>query len=258
MSTALRLERDGPLAALVIDRPQAKNAFNQEMWEQLPSLLAEALAEPQIRVIVLRAGAPGAFSAGADIVELVSSSGDPRWLERTREAIRRSQRELTRAAKPTIALIEGACVGGGCGLAMACDLRIATPAAMLGIPAAKLGLIYSLHDTKLLVDLIGPARAKRLLFTGQLIGAMEAERIGLVDSVSENAAAEAIQLARTIAAVSPDSVRAIKAIVRRILDGQADDDETTRRQFDAAFESHEFRDGIAAFLEKRAPGNRAD
>jgi enoyl-CoA hydratase/carnithine racemase len=254
MSAALRLEREGAIAALVIDRPQMKNAFNQEMWERLPTLLAEAVADPQIRVIMLRSAAPGAFSSGADIAELAGGAADPAWVERNRQAIRHAQRELARAAKPTLALIEGACVGGGCGLAMACDLRIATPGAKLGIPAAKLGLIYSLHDTKLLVDLIGPSRAKRLLFTGELIGAAEAERIGLVDRVAEDAAREALLLAQAIAAVSPDSVRGIKAIIRRILDGQADDDESTRRQFDAAFESKDFRDGIAAFLEKQTSG----
>lgn len=254
MSTALRLERDGAIAALVIDRPQMRNAFNQEMWERLPVLLAQAVADPQIRVIMLRSAAAGAFSSGADIAELASGAADPAWIERNRQAIRHAQRELTRAAKPTLALIEGACVGGGCGLAIACDLRIATPGAKLGIPAAKLGLIYSLHDTKLLVDLIGPSQAKRLLFTGQLVGAAEAERMGLVDWVAENAAEEAIRLAQAMAAVSPDSVRGIKAIIRRILDGQTDDDESTRRQFAAAFESTDFRDGIAAFLKKQTSG----
>jgi enoyl-CoA hydratase/carnithine racemase len=258
MSSALRLQLDGPVAALVIDRPDKKNAFDQQMWEELPALLARADAEPQVRVIVLRSAAPGAFCAGADIAELARRAGDRQWIEKNREAIRRSQRELTRASKPTLALIEGTCVGGGCGLAIACDLRIAAPAARIGIPAAKLGLIYSLHDTKLLVDLVGPSQAKRLLFTGELIGAAEAARIGLVDWVSESAAAEADRLARSIADVSAGSVSAIKAIIRRILDGQSDDDEQTRRQFDAAFESQEFRDGIAAFLRRRTPADRSD
>lgn len=253
MSDSLKLEYHGALARLVIDRAARKNAFTQQMWEALPELLGQAMAHTAVRVLILQSAAPGTFSAGADITELATSAGDPAWGARNRAAIRRAQTELARAPKPTIALIEGSCVGGGCGLAMACDIRIASPAARFGIPAAKLGLIYSLHDTRLLVELVGAGQAKRLLFSGQIIDAPEAARIGLVDIVASDAAAAATALANDIAAVSPRSAATMKSIIRRIQDGQSDDDEQTLEAFAAAFASTDFEEAMRAFLARRPP-----
>ncbi len=249
----LRLERDGAVAALVIDRASRRNAMNQAMWEALPGLVAVAAADPGVRVITLRSAAPGIFSAGADIAEFAGAATDAGWRRSNQAAIRAAQHALARADKPVIALIEGDCVGGGCGLAIACDLRVATPGARLGITPARLGLVYSLEDTKLLVDLVGPAQAKRILFTGDLIDAAEAQRIGLVDVVAENAAGAAEALAASIAAASPHSVRHAKRIVRRILDGQSQDDAETLALFADAFDGADHREGVAAFLAKRRP-----
>jgi enoyl-CoA hydratase/carnithine racemase len=245
----LRLERHGPIAHLILDRAAKRNAITQTMWERFPVLIGEAMADPAIRVLVLRAAEPGAFSAGADIAEFASGARDPHWRARNQAAIAAAQLALTRAAKPTIALVEGDCVGGGCGLAIACDLRVATAAARFGITPAKLGLVYSLHDTKLLVDLVGPAQAKRILFTAELIDATEAHRIGLVDLLD----ADALALAERIAANSAHTAREAKAMVRRILDGQAEDDGETRALFADAFDGPDFAEGVAAFLEKRRP-----
>lgn len=253
MTAPLRLEREGSVARLLIDRVEKKNAFTQAMWEAFPDLLAEAMSDPGVRVLVLQSAAHGTFSAGADIAEFSTGARDPEWRARNQAAIRRAQHLLARAEKPTIAMIEGVCVGGGCGLAIACDLRVAAPAARLGITPARLGLVYSLHDTKLLVDLVGPAQAKRILFTGNLIGGEEAARIGLVDIVSENAPDEVKALTGAIAEASPFSIISTKRIVRRILDGQADDDADTLAQFDAAFDGEDFAEGVGAFLEKRKP-----
>lgn len=251
MSAPIRLERDGAVARLLIDRADKKNAFNQAMWETLPDLLADAMADPSVRLLVLQSAAHGTFSAGADIAEFSTGARDPEWRAKNQAAIRRAQHELARAEKPTIALIEGVCVGGGCGLAIACDLRVATPTAKLGITPARLGLVYSLHDTKLLVDIVGPSQAKRILFTGNLVGGEEAARIGLVDIVADNAAGEANALAAAIAEASPHSVIATKKIIRRILDGQPEDDADTLGQFNAAFDGEDFDEGVSAFLAKR-------
>lgn len=243
----LHLECRASIAHLTIDRAPKRNAITQAMWETFPRLIAEAMADPHTRVLLLRAAEPGPFSAGADIAEFAQGSRDPDWRARNQAAIAETQTALARAEKPTIALIEGDCVGGGCGLAMACDLRVATSAARFGITPAKLGLVYSLHDTKLLVDLVGPAQAKRILFTAELIDASEAHRIGLVDLLD----ADAHALAATIANNSTHTVREAKAMVRRILDGQADDDAGTRALFAQAFTLPDFEEGVAAFLEKR-------
>lgn len=245
----LRLETRGAVAHLVIDRAAKRNAFTQAMWEALPGLIDEAMADDTVRVLVLRAAEPGAFSAGADIVEFGTGARDPDWRARNQAAIARAQTTLSRASKPTIAHVTGDCVGGGCGLAIACDLRVATANARFGITPAKLGLVYSLHDTKLLVDLVGPAQAKRILFTAQLIDADEALRIGLIDMIGE----EADTLAGTIAANSPHTARQAKAMVRRILDGQAHDDADTFALFADAFTRPDFDEGVNAFLEKRRP-----
>jgi enoyl-CoA hydratase/carnithine racemase len=242
----LALAFDGPLARLRIDRAAKRNAFTQAMWEELPGLLAQA---ENARVLILESATPGIFCAGADIGELLDKSGDPDWRGANQAAINRAQHDLTRAPVPTVAFVDGDCVGGGCGLALACDLRVATPRARFGITPAKLGLVYPLHDTKLLVDLVGPSQAKRLLFTGELIGAEEALRIGLIDQIADTPDA----LVDAIAAASPHSARQAKAMIRRILDGQTEDDEATRAIFADAFSGPDFQEGVRAFVERRRP-----
>jgi enoyl-CoA hydratase/carnithine racemase len=248
----LRLENHGPIAHLIIDRAAKRNAFNQAMWDALPGLVAQAMADPSVRVLVLQSAEPGIFCAGADISELSTNATNPDWLLANQTAINRAQFELTRAAKPTIALTDGDCVGGGCGLALACDLRVASARSRFGITPAKLGLVYPLHDTKLLVDLVGPANAKRILFTGTLIDAAEARRIGLVDIIADNAD----DLIGSVTSVSGHSQRESKAMIRRVLDGQAADDDTTRAIFADAFTGPDFKEGVDAFLSKRKPDFR--
>ncbi len=245
----LRLQTTGAVAQLMIDRAAKRNAITQAMWQQFPPLIAQAMADDAVRVLIVRAAEPGAFSAGADIAEFGVGATDPAWRAANQAAIARAQIELTLAPKPVIAFVEGDCVGGGCGLAMACDIRIATPAARFGITPAKLGLVYSLHDTKLLVDAVGPSQAKRILFTAGLIDADEALRIGLIDMVGD----DPTPLAETIAANSQHTAREAKAMVRRILNGQAHDDAETSALFADAFTLPDFQEGVSAFLAKRKP-----
>lgn len=247
---SLRLTREGAVARLLIDRADKRNAFDMQMWEALPALVAEAVADPAAKVLEVRAAQPGpAFCAGADIRELLANKDDADWRAANQQAINRAQYELARADIPTIAFVEGDCVGGGCGIAMACDIRVATPAARFGITPAKLGLVYSLHDVKLLVDLVGPGQAKRMLYTGELLGAEEAQRIGLVEILADSPEA----LTTQITAASGSSARAIKGFVRRVLDGQVADDAATLATFAAAFTGADFAEGTAAFVEKRKP-----
>jgi enoyl-CoA hydratase/carnithine racemase len=248
---SLRLEKQGAIARLLIDRAEKRNAFTQAMWEAFPALLDDAMADDAIKVLILQSAAPGVFSAGADIAEFGAGALDPDWRAKNQAAIARAQIELARAAKPVIAAVDGVCVGGGCGLAIACDMRVASASSRFGITPAKLGLVYSLHDTKLLVDLVGPAQAKRILFTAQLLDAAEAARIGLIEILADDPVAEATALAATIAEASSHSVRETKKIVRRILDGQADDDAETSALFAGAFTGADFKEGVSAFLEKR-------
>jgi enoyl-CoA hydratase/carnithine racemase len=245
----LRLEHDGAVARLLIDRPEKRNAFNQDMWTLFPKLLHQAQLDRAIRVLIVQSSTPGMFCAGADIGELLANKANASWRGANQDAINRTQHELARFPKPSIAFVDGDCVGGGCGIALACDIRIATERSRLGITPSKLGLVYPLHDTKLLVDLVGPGQAKKLLYTGDLLPAEEALRIGLIDELAD----DATDVALRIAGNSAHSCREIKGFVRRILDGQTDDDAGTKQVFADAFTKPDFSEGTSAFLDKRKP-----
>ena len=245
----LRLERDGPIGRILIDRPEKRNAFNQAMWDQFPVLLGTALIDKAVRVVIVQSASQGMFCAGADIAEMMAHKDDAAWRSANQAAINRTQHELARFAKPTIAFIDGDCVGGGCGIALACDIRVATVQSRIGITPAKLGLVYPLHDTKLLVELVGPGQAKRILYSGQLFSAHEACDMGLVELIDDSAT----PLAKQIAANSAYSVYETKRFVRRVLDGQTDDDAETKRIFADAFDKPDFAEGSHAFVQKRKP-----
>jgi enoyl-CoA hydratase/carnithine racemase len=245
----LRLEKDGPVTRLLIDRADKRNAFTIDMWQRLPELLAQAAADADCRVLVVRSAQGGAFCAGADIAELLAKKDDAVWAAENQKAINRAQYELTRFRLPTVAMVEGDCVGGGCGIALACDIRVAGPQARFGITPAKLGLVYPLHDVKLLVDLVGPGQARRMLYTGMLLGAEEAKAVGLVEELADSEHALVAQLLAT----SPFSTQAIKGFVRHVLDGQVADDAESLRIFASAFAGADFREGTSAFVEKRKP-----
>ncbi len=247
----VRLEIQGPVATLLIDRADKRNAFNMTMWEAMPGLMQEACEAERTRLLVIRSAKPGgAFCAGADISELLANKDDPDWRARNQAAINRVQFELARLPLPTMAFVEGDCIGGGCGIALACDLRVASGAkARFGITPAKLGLVYPLHDVKLLTDLVGPSQAKRILYTGSLLSAEQALAIGLIEEISDDPQA----LIEEILAASPHSIRETKRFVRRVLDGQTEDDEETLRIFGEAFTGPDFVEGTTAFVEKRKP-----
>jgi enoyl-CoA hydratase/carnithine racemase len=246
---SLRLTQDGAVARLQIDRPDKRNAFTQAMWVELPKLLQQAMAMPGIRLLLLESAQPGMFCAGADIAELLANRDDSAWRAANQAAINETQARLARFPLPTVAFIDGDCVGGGCGLAIACDIRVATPRARMGITPAKLGLVYPLHDVKLLVDLVGPGQARRMLFSGELLGAEEALRVGLVEAVADTPDA----VIAPIIANSTHSTRIIKGFVRRVLDGQVADDSETEALFAEAFTGPDFLEGSSAFQARRKP-----
>ena len=248
------VEREGPVATIQLNRPAKRNALTVEMWNRLNALVEDLDRDTAVKVIVVT-GAGEAFAAGADIEEFEKSARDPKLGEQVAEATYEAQKRLARNAKPTIAKIRGACVGGGCGIALCCDLRIADATAKFAITPGKLGLIYSLADTKRLLDLVGPARAKDILLTGRMLDATEAKAIGLVDRIIEPGDLDDAvkEYARAVAANSQFSARGTKRIVQMILDGAIDDDRETRRLFVDAFSGADFKEGVAAFLAKRKP-----
>jgi enoyl-CoA hydratase/carnithine racemase len=156
---------------------------------------------------------------------------------------------------PTIAVVRGACTGGGCGLALACDLRLASPDAFFAITPARLGIAYSLADTKRLQDLVGPSRTKEILYTGRRIGAEEALAIGLINHIvaADGLAARAEDLAREISGNARNSVSAAKRVSDLIAAGTLAETPESKGLYDASFGSPEFAEGTLAFVEKRSP-----
>jgi enoyl-CoA hydratase/carnithine racemase len=249
----LYLERDGALAWLVIDRPAKHNAMSKAMWEAIPGLVAEVEADPVLKVLVVRGGTEKAFSAGADISEFEALNTDSALRDASRAAITDGLRALTRLSKPTIAMVRGICMGGGCAIALTCDIRFASPESRFGIPPAKLGLAYSLEDMKQLVDVVGPSHAKSMMFTGRAVQAAEALTMGLVNGVYplDEIENETRSFADQVCRNSQFSVRALKHVIGLIASGaDAETEESWRLVLDA-YEGEDYREGVAAFLGKR-------
>ncbi len=240
------------VATISLNRPEKRNALNRAMWAGLADAANRADADAAVKIIVVR-GAGGHFAAGADISEFETVYGSKDASADYAKTVASGIAALTRAAKPVIAQIEGACVGGGMAIALACDLRLAGTGAKLGITPAKLGIVYGLADTKRLVDAVGASKAKDILFTGHIMGAGEARAIGLVDEVHEDVANAVADKAAMIAANSQWSVRKSKEILRLILGGTLAETEETSRWHVEGMEMDDFREGRAAFMEKRKP-----
>lgn len=251
---AVYLDQVGPVATLHLNRPEKRNALSMAMWQQVYDLIERADTDPSIKVVVVT-GEGQAFAAGADIDEFKQTFTDKAVAAAVADVTYRSQKRLHRNAKPTIAKIRGACVGGGCGLALCCDLRFADETAKMGITPGKLGLIYTLADTKRLVDAVGPSTAKDILYTGRILNADEAARVGLIDRLVPAADLDktVADYAAEICAASQFSARGTKQIVQQILDGLDDDTQATRQLFIDAFAGPDFKEGFTAFAEKRKP-----
>jgi enoyl-CoA hydratase/carnithine racemase len=244
-----------PIARVTLNRPDKRNAINAAMWRGLHDVAVKLAEEPTLRVVLLRGAGDLAFSAGADILEMQQTVSDPQRMKVMQDIVLEAQLAWERVPIPTLAIIRGACTGGGCGLALSCDLRLATPDAFFAIPPAKLGLAYSLADTKRLYDLVGPSRTKEILFTGRRINAAEALHLGLINEIVEPESLDtrANSLAKEIADNAGNSVRAAKAVTAMISAGVNAETADSRRYYDESFYSEDFREGAAAFIEKRPP-----
>jgi enoyl-CoA hydratase/carnithine racemase len=251
----LRITVEAPVGWLVIDHPARRNAVSLSMWTALPALVAALDADPVVRVIVLAGGGEQAFVSGADIAEFAEVRRDAasaRAYEDTNEA---AFAALRQAAKPTLAMIRGACFGGGVGLAAACDLRIAADDAVFSIPAAKLGIAYPPPAIADVVALVGASRAKDLFFTARRLDAAEALAIGLVDRVVPAASLrdETLALAATIAGNAPLTLAAAKTAIAAAVTADPAAAERARAAAEACFSSADFAEGRDAFLAKRTP-----
>lgn len=245
------LAQDGRIARISLNRAEARNAIRIADWPRLVDAAERALADGA-RVVIIRSAITGIFSAGADLIELEALPGNSEGQRTMRRAMCDALDRLARLPATTIAAIDGGCFGAGVALVMACDLRVVGHMAQFSIPPARLGIGYPQEDIARLVALVGPGQAARLMLTGERIGADEAHRIGLIETVAHSAHGAVGNLAALCAQSSPASVamlkRAIAAAAAGTRSGAAFDE-----AFEQAFDGADFAEGIAALRERRTP-----
>jgi enoyl-CoA hydratase/carnithine racemase len=251
----LAARQDG-VGVVTFNQPSKHNAISVEMWGGLGQILDEFAADDSVRVVVLTGAGERAFVSGADISQFEQQRSNADAQRAYDEQTSVGRLKLSSFPKPTIARIRGYCLGGGLAIAMQTDLRIASSDSQFGIPAAKLGIAYGLEGLHNLVSLVGPANARMIMYTGERFGADEALRIGLINRLlpPEELESHVLELARTIANNAPLSVAASRLTISQLLiDAQERDQSAIARASVACFDSEDYREGRAAFLEKRKP-----
>ena len=252
----LIIEVENGVGRLVLNRPKKHNAISFEMWQGVSAAVRGFSEDEAVRVIVVSGAGGKAFSSGADISQFGDKRGNIADVAEYDVALQQAYRDLTTVTKPTIASIEGFCIGGGLATALCCDLRIATDTARFAIPAARLGLGYPYTGLRPLVELVGPANAKEIFFTARKFTAPEALRMGLVNRVvsRDDLQATVAELAQSIAENAPFTVRACKTIIEQVMKDEDDRDlALCQRVVDACFASEDYAEGRRAFMEKRRP-----
>ena len=249
--TEISLRFEPPFARIVLNRPERRNAITRAMWRALPAIRAEIEAREDLLVTLLE-GEGAHFSAGADIAELGGIYPDPAATRDFGNAMQDGLKALMDLDRPTIAVIRGVAIGAGLGLALACDLRFCAADAHLAITPARMGLIYGHAETRRLIELVGPSRAKDLLFTARRIETDEALAIGLIDRRIEAALQETVLgYARGMADLSQTAVRGCKRAVNAIAAGMSQETPAYRALTEAAAFGPDFAEGRAAFAAKR-------
>jgi len=253
----------GPIATVTLSRPERLNALALATWARIRDVFSALEAAPDVRVVLVRGSGDKAFAAGADISEFPQLRLSAAAARGYNQTLADALQAIAALSLPVIAVVHGLAIGGGCELAAACDVRIASTDARLGIPIGRLGVILGDVESRAVARLIGPARLKELLFSGRLVDAEEALAIGLVDRVVEPAELEdaVSALVRSIVRSAPTTMRAAK-LVTDMYDRPLDeaDARTLAKLEQAAYDGPNLKEGVAAFLEKRRPefGRRSE
>ena len=246
------LARDGAVAVVTIDRQDALNALDVATLTQLRDRLRELAGDADVRAVVLTGAGEKAFVAGADIKYM--SALDPEQAQGWGSLGHEAGRLLETMPKPTIAAINGFALGGGCELALACDIRYASARAKLGQPEINLGIVPGWGGTQRLARICGLGVAKELVYSGRTIDAEEALRIGLVNAIADPVLERGLETAHELAAKSPVALALAKRLCNLTLGvDHAGSLETEAAEFGALFSSEDAKEGLAAFVEKRAP-----
>jgi enoyl-CoA hydratase/carnithine racemase len=241
------------IVKVLLNRPASRNAVTLAMWQEMVRLFAHLGADRSVRGIVL-AGAGGNFSVGADVSEFAAVRGTVEAATAYEIAVDAAADAIAAVPQPVIAALEGYCLGGGCHLALAADFRFAAPTAAVGIPSAKLSIVYGVRSTQRLLALVGLAAAKRLLYGAERIDGSAALQMGLVERIAENPRVAAEAYARELSQLAPLSTGGAKAILTGLSMGPgALDPGVAQSLIDKAAGSHDYEEGRRAFAEKRAP-----
>lgn len=249
------LTKDGQIATLFFNRPEKRNALTLDMWNLLSACIDEVEADSSIKVLILRGVDESSFAAGADISEFKALRSTKEGAYHYNNATLLAEDKLLKLSKPTIAMIQGYCIGGGCELAVACDFRFSDTTGKFGITPAKLGLIYNLPGTKKLVETVGPSGAKDILFSGRIIQAEEALQMRLIDRLMkpEELVEKTYAYAELLCQNAQMTIRGTKTIITEILNGANEESEEIAQLVLSSFESEDYKEGVQAFLEKRKP-----
>jgi enoyl-CoA hydratase/carnithine racemase len=256
MSDHILVEQSGGIATVVFNRPQVRNAISLAMWGQIAEVAGRLGRDEAVRAILFRGAGEEAFASGADISEFKENRKDRASALAYNKVVEEAEVAIRNCPKPTVAMIFGFCMGGGMAIALACDLRFAAEGSRFGIPAARLGIIYDFDAVRQLVDLVGPAHAKDILYSARALRADEAFRIGLIQRLTPapDLEKETLDYLKTVAANAPLSLRGAKAQMAAIFDGA---NAMHREQMQTArletFDSEDYKEGTQAFLEKRPP-----
>ncbi len=248
--------KEGAVGHLIFNNPEKHNAVSLEMWDATDRILDDFEKDEAVRVVVLSGAGGKSFVSGADISKFEKERGSMEAVKHYNDRIKVVYERIQNFPKPTIAMINGYCIGGGLNLATCCDIRFCSAKSKFAMPAAKLALGYPYAAIKRLVDAVGPAAAKHLMFTAQRIDAEEAIRIGFVQKVVEEDELESFvaDYAATISANAPLTVKAMKLISVETLKDPADRDlALCERLVDDCFASEDYKEGRKAFMEKRPP-----
>ncbi len=250
------VRHDGAIATVVFNRPRLRNAISFTMWGEIARVTEGLAKDESVRAIVYRGAGTDAFASGADISEFQEHRKDTPSALRYNSQTSAAYHAIRDCPKPTVAMIYGYCMGGAMAVAMACDLRFAAEGSKFGIPAARLSIIYGADAVGQLVDLVGPAYAKDILYSARTVGDREALAMGFVQRLvpEEELETYTYEYLGKVADNAPISVRGAKVTVEGYLGGMTEEDrERLRRLQLEAFESEDYREGTRAFLEKRAP-----
>ena len=254
MPGEILLARDGAIATATLSNPEKLNALDLAMWKRLGGVMRELDADKRLRCVVVRGAGEKAFAAGADISEFEKTRNNSKVARKYGEQLETTMAAIARCRHPIVAMIHGACAGGGVEIISLCDLRICGTSSRFGIPIAKLGLVVGYIEMKGLIDLIGRAAAMEILLEGRILSAAEAKDMRLVNRVvpDDKVEEEAMAAARRIAAGAPLVARWHKKFARRLASprpvGNAE-----RNEAYACYDTEDFREGVKAFLAKRKP-----